>query len=142
MLWPRTRMSVINYLFRVINVSHTPCGLWLFLLSQNNLNKYVIIWFVGVCVFLDCFFLGLDFRWCLVPHLAGRWCMDVHGINIKSVCHISGSLCGGYKAGYLSQHYVYKKGQISNCRHMGIIVCHLFSTFGGVERSKGRWCYI
>lgn len=51
---------------------------------------------------------GLDIRGFMVPNMVGRGRLDVHGIDIKFMCNFIGSLCGRYKAGYVSQHHVYK----------------------------------
>lgn len=81
---------------------------------------------------------GLDIWRCLVPHLAGSGCLDVHGIDIKSVCHIIGSLCGRHATRHLSKHYVNEEGKVFNRWHLGTLLCYLLSTIGGLEGSKGN----
>lgn len=51
---------------------------------------------------------GLDIRGFMVPNMVGRGRLDVHGIDIKFMCNLIGSLCGRYQTGYISQHNVYK----------------------------------
>lgn len=51
-------------------------------------------------------FAGLDIR--QIPLLDVVSCrrMDVHCIDLESVCHISGPLRGRHSSSHLSKHYV------------------------------------
>jgi len=82
---------------------------------------------------------GLDFRRSLVPHLAGRRCLDVHGIDPESVCHIPGPLCGGHATRHLPKHHVHEEGQVLNRRHLGTIIFYLLSAASRLEGSKGEF---
>lgn len=81
---------------------------------------------------------GLDIWRCLVPHLAGRGCLDVHGIDTESVCHIIGSLCCRHATRHLSEHYVNEEGKVFNRWHLGTLLRYLLSTSGRLEGSKGK----
>lgn len=65
----------------------------------------------------------------------------MHGEHPESVCHFPGPLCGGHPASHLSKHNVHEEGQISDCRHLGALVCDLLSAVGRVEGQAGELKY-
>lgn len=71
--------------------------------------------------------------------MAGRRRLDVHRIYIELVRHIAGSICGRDPTRHVSEHHVNASRQIADCRPVGVVVCHLFSTAGWLERAKGNY---
>lgn len=59
---------------------------------------------------------GVDFWRRVVLHLAGCGRLDVHGLHLEPVRHLSGPLRGSNASSHVPQHHVLRQGEASNRR--------------------------